>query len=299
MSEGGYTDRRDELDEAGGDVRITLTQIRVHPVKSCAGVVLNEALLIETGLEFDRAWMVVDPQGRFVTQRELPRMALVQTTLKQTELVLRAPGMLALHLALDAVEEPTRVKVWNDEVKAYDMGALAAQWFSDFLGRPLRLARFDPEQKRLSSKQWTGEIDAENAFSDGYPLLVVSEASLADLNRRLSAQGKLPVGMERFRPNLVLSGLAPYDEDHLDEIRIDTAQGPVRLKLVKPCPRCPIPNVDPATGERGTEPGDTLSGYRAHERLNGAIAFGMNAVILEGIDCELRAGQTGSGTYDF
>jgi uncharacterized protein YcbX len=143
--------------------------------------------------------------------------------------------MLALHIALDTVEEPTRVRVWNDEVQAYTMGSLAAQWFSDFLGQKVRLVRFDPEQKRLSSRRWTGAIEAENAFSDGYPLLVTSTASLADLNQRLAAKGVPPVTMERFRPNLVLDGLQPYDEDHLDELTVATAEGPVRLKLVKPC----------------------------------------------------------------
>ncbi len=282
-----------------GDVAVAVSALNVYPVKGCSGVALNEALLIETGLEFDRAWMVVDAHGRFVTQRELPRMALVHTTLKHSELVLRAPGMLALHLALDVVEAPVRVTVWNDEVAAYDMGALAAQWFTDFLGQPLRLVRFDPEQKRLSSRQWTGDIDAENAFSDGYPVLVVSQASLDELNRRLADRGVGEVTMQRFRPNLVLTGLDAHDEDHLDEIRFNTPQGPVRLKLVKPCPRCPIPNVDPLTGEPGHEPGDTLAGYRANERVNGAISFGMNAVITEGFECELRVGQTGEAKYRF
>ena len=296
-----------ELSE--GDVAVTLRSVHVYPVKSCAGVALDESLLIETGLEFDRAWMVVDAAGRFVSQRELPRMALVRTTLKHTELVLRAPGMLALHLALDAVEAPTRVTVWNDTVAAYDMGDLAAQWFSDFLAPlsndagdvkfPLRLARFDPEQKRLSSKQWTGEIDAENAFGDGFPLLVVSQASLDELNERLARKGVAAMTMARFRPNLVLDGLESHGEDFLDEIRFDTPEGPVRLRLVKPCPRCPIPNVDPETGEPGHEPGDTLSTYRADERLDGKITFGMNAVIVEGIECGLRAGMVGSASIRF
>jgi len=250
--------------------------------------------------------MVVDAAGRFVSQRELPRMALVQTTLKHTELVLRAPGMLALHLALDAVEDPTRVTVWDDTVAAYDMGDLAAQWFTDFLGPapegvkfPLRLARFDPEQKRLSSRKWSGDIEAENAFSDGFPVLVVSQASLDELNGRLARQGLAPVTMARFRPNLVLDGLDAHGEDFLDEIRFETADGPVRLRLVKPCPRCPIPNVDPLTGVPGTQPGDTLSAYRADDRVGGAISFGMNAVIVEGLECGLRAGMPGVATIRF
>lgn len=281
------------------DLDIRLSSVHVHPVKSCAGVAVDEALLIETGLEFDRAWMLVDADGEFVSQRELPRMALVQPALRQLDMLLRAPGMLALHIAYDRVEAPVRVRVWNDEVAAFDMGDLAAQWFTDFLGRRLRMVRFDPEQKRLSSKRWTGDIDAENTFSDGYPLLVASTASLDELNRRLAAAGHAAVGMNRFRPNLVLDGLDAHGEDHLDEITFDTAEGLVRLKLVKPCARCPIPDVDPATAETGHVVTDTLAAYRADARLDGALTFGMNAVIVSGIDCALRPGLAGRASFRF
>jgi uncharacterized protein len=281
------------------DVELRITALNVYPVKSCAGVSLGETLVIETGFEFDRTWMVVDATGRFVTQREMARMALVHPTLKQQEMVLRAPGMLPLHIALDAVEASCRVRVGDDDVAAYDMGALAAQWFSDFLGAPLRMVRFDPDQKRLSNRTWTGELEAENAFSDGFPVLVASQAGLDEFNRRLVASGHDPVTMARFRPNLVIDGVDAHGEDHLDEIRFDTAQGPVTLKLVKPCPRCPIPDVDPVTAERGHAVGDTLQSYRADARLNGAVTFGMNAVIVEGIDCALRVGMSGGASYRF
>jgi uncharacterized protein YcbX len=275
-----------------GDGQVMLRSLFVHPIKSCAGIAVDEALVVETGLELDRAWMVVDEAGEMLTQRELPRMALIQPTLRGSDMVLRAPGMLALHVLLDTVEAPTRVRVWGDIVKAYDMGALAAQWFSDFLGRRLRLVRFDPEEKRLADPAWAGSIEAETAFADAFPLLVVGAASLDDLNARLVAKGAAPVAMQRFRPNLVLGGLQPYDEDHLDTIEIDTPQGPVRLRLVKPCVRCAIPNVDPASGAAGHEPGDTLAGYRADARMKGGITFGMNAVVLAGFEHLLRTGQT-------
>lgn len=281
------------------ELACTLSGLHVYPVKSCGGVALTEGLLVETGLEFDRAWMVVDEQGDMLTQRELPRMALVQPTFKGSELMLRAPGMLALHLRLDTVEAATRVRVWDDIVKAYDMGPLAAQWFSDFLGRKLRLARFDPEQQRLSDPAWTGELAAENAFADGFPLLVANEASLADLNARLAAQGLAPVTMQRFRPNLVLSGLDAYDEDHLHEIVIATDQGPVRLRLVKPCTRCSIPDVDPLTAATSNQPGDTLAAYRADPRLKGGVTFGMNAVVVDGLEHLLRVGQAATAQWKF
>ncbi len=281
------------------DIPCSVAGLNLHPIKSCGGVAVDQALLIETGFDLDRAWMAVDEKGDMLTQRELPRMALVQSQFKHSDLVLRAPGMLAMHLRLDAVEEPTRVRVWDDVVKAYDMGALAAQWFSDFLGQRLRLVRFDPEQKRLSDHQWTGEIEAENAFADGFPILVTNTASLADLNARLAAKGQAAVTMQRFRANLVLSGLQAFDEDHLDDITFETPEGPVVLRLVKPCVRCSVPNVDPQTAVTGTEPGDTLAGFRADSRMQGGITFGMNAVIVQGVDCTLRVGQSGLARYKF
>ncbi len=285
--------------QTDGTVQVGLNALHVYPVKSCAGVALDDSLLIETGLEFDRAWMVVDAGGEFVTQRQLPRMVLVRPQLKTFEMVLRAPGMLALHVALDTVEKPVRVRIWDDAVAAFDMGDLCAQWFSDCLGRPLRLVRFDPAHRRLSAARWSGAIEAENTFTDGFPILVASTGGLAELNSRLIAQGQAAVTMARFRPNLVLDGLDAHGEDALDEIAFDTPDGPLRLKLVKPCSRCPIPDVDPTTAETGHAVGDTLAGYRTDARLDGQITFGMNAVIVEGIERQLKIGMTGTATFRF
>ena len=281
------------------DLNCTVFALGVHPVKSCGAISPRQALLAETGLDLDRAWMVVDPQGEMLTQREAPKLALVRPTLRLSDLVLRAPGMLGLHLSLDAVESATRVRVWDDIVKAWDMGALAAQWFSDYLGRPARVVRFDPDERRLADRAWTGEHEAPTEFADGFPLLVTSTASLADLNRRLAEGGHAPVGHDRFRANLVLDGLSAFDEDHIDDLVIDTDEGPVRLKLVKPCARCQIPNVDPATADSGAEPGATLAQFRADARVKGAVTFGMNAVILEGVGRQLRTGQVGRATLRF
>ncbi|MCX7660002.1 MAG: MOSC N-terminal beta barrel domain-containing protein [Caldimonas manganoxidans] len=285
------------------DVNFRVGALYVHPIKSCAAVPVHEALLIETGLEFDRAWMVVDEHGHFLSQRELPRMALIRPTLRAADMVLRAPGMLTLHIAYDTVEGPTRVTVWNDAVPAYDMGDLAAQWFSDFLGRRVRLVRFDPEHKRLSSLEWTGGLEAENQFTDGFPLLVLTRAALDELNTRLAAQGLPAASPERFRPNLVLDAvdetLTAHAEDHLQELQIDTDDGPVRLKLVKPCVRCSIPDVDPVTADTGHAIGDALAGYRADPRMDGGLTFGMNAIVLEGVERLLRVGQLGTGRWAF
>lgn len=268
-----------------------LSALAIHPVKSCGALPLDSVELVDTGLDLDRTWMVVDAHGDMLTQRELPRMALIRPSLRGGDLVLRAPGMLALHLKLDTVEAPTRVQVWDDVVKAWDMGALAAQWFSDFLGRPLRLARFDPDEERPSSERWTAGLKALNTFTDGFPLLVANAASLADLNARLAAGGHAPVGMDRFRPNLVLEGLQPWDEDHLHEIDVETGAGVATLRLVKPCVRCSIPDVDPATADTGTAVARTLAGFRADPRLNGGLTFGINAVVVAGAGLVLRTGQ--------
>jgi len=282
-----------------GTPACTLVDLHLHPIKSCGSVLVQEAQLVETGLDLDRDWMVVDSQGEMLTQRELPRMALIQPTFKGGELVLRAPGMLALHLRLDTVEAETRAQVWDDVVKAFDMGALAAQWFTDFLGRPARLVRFDPEQQRLADMKWTGGVAAETAFSDGFPLLVANAASLADFNARLAARGTAPVTMQRFRPNLVLSGLQSWDEDHVDELVLQTDEGPVRLKLVKPCTRCSIPDVDPASATTSHEVGDLLQSFRSDPRMQGGVTFGINAIVLEGLGRTLRVGQQGSVCYAF
>lgn len=273
------------------DLSGTIARLFVYPVKSCAGIEVQEALLTETGLDLDRAWMVVDADGRFLTQRALPRMALVRPQLKSDEMVLRAPGMLALHVAIDAVEAPATVTVWRDTVPAWDMGAVAAQWFTDFLGQPCRLVRFDPEHRRLSSLEWTGGIEVPNQFADGFPLLVASEASMDELNARLQAAGHAPVGIERFRPNVVLGGVDAHDEDRVDLLRVDDAAGEVHLQPVKPCARCPIPDIDPATAERSASVGATLRTYRQDKRLDGAITFGMNAIVRQGAGQVLRVGQ--------
>ncbi|HZH08379.1 MAG TPA: MOSC N-terminal beta barrel domain-containing protein [Lautropia sp.] len=281
------------------DLVARIARLFVYPVKSCAGVALDQAVLTPTGLDLDRAWMVVDNEGEFVSQRELPRMALIRPQIKTHEVVLRAPGMLALHLDIESVEQPARVQLWDRQLKAYDMGNTAAQWFSDFLGTRLRLVRFDPDERHLSDARWTGGLEAENQFSDGYPLLVLSEAALVPLNAKLAAAGQPAVGIERFRPNLVLDGIDAHAEDHLELLRVDTGEGVVELKLVKPCPRCPIPNVDPSSGEVQPFVVDALMGYRQDARLNGAVSFGMNAIVLSGVDQVLRVGQPASANYHF
>ena len=182
----------------------------VFPIKSCAGISVQQAVLTPTGLTHDRAWMVVDSEGEMVTQRELPRMALIQPELVEvngrvSELVLHAHGMAALHLAVaaEATASPCQVRVWNDEVPAFDMGPAVAQWLTDFLGNslgPLRLVRFDAKHQRLSSPQWTQGESAFNQFSDGFPVLVASTASLEELNTACKPRVKRWLTCAAFAP---------------------------------------------------------------------------------------------------
>ena len=282
------------------DLSGTVARLFVYPIKSCAGIEVQEALLTETGLDLDRAWMVVDADGVFLTQRTLPRMALIRPQLKRDEMVLRAPGMLALHVAIDQVEAPATVTVWRDTVPAWDMGAVAAQWVTDFLGQACRLVRFDPGVRRLSSLEWTGGVEVPNQFADGFPLLIASEASMEELNERLLAAGHAAVGIERFRPNIVLGGVGAHDEDRVDMVCVEGDEGAsVQLQPVKPCARCPIPNVDPATAEIDPSVSDMLRTYRQDKRVDGGITFGMNVIVRQGVGQTLRVGQRFAADFRF
>ncbi len=292
--------------ESASRLRARIESLWVYPIKSCAGVSLNEAELTPAGLAWDRSWMVIDEDGEFVSQRELPRMALIQPSFRLGQLVLRAPGMLALHLSLEAAEWPIKVRVWDDVVQAWDMGDIAAQWFSDFLApdapaglRRLRLVRFDPEVRRLSARRWTGGREAQVQFADGFGLLVTSSASLDGLNQRLQAAGQPEVDQRRFRPNIVLTDIEAHDEDRIGAWQIDTEAGVARLENVKPCARCPIPDVDPDSALSATAVGDTLRAYRQDPRLDGALIFGMNAIVLDGDGLVLRVGQAVEGEWRF
>ena len=173
------------------------------------------------------------------------------------------------------------------------MGDLSARWFSDFLGREVRLVRFDPEQRRLADRRWTGASSAENAFQDGFPLLVASTASLDELNRRLALHGGSTATMARFRPNIVLDGLDAHGEDALGDIVFEGDRR--RRSACGSSSRAPLPDSRrrPATAETGHAVGDILRSYRADPRTDGAVTFGMNAVVVEGFDCALRVGMSG------
>jgi uncharacterized protein YcbX len=291
----------------------------VFPIKSCAGISVQQAVLTPTGLAHDRAWMVVDADGEMVTQRELPRMALIQPNLvfsgaSVSELVLQASGMAALHLQLKVgyltEVHAIKVRVWDDQVTAFDMGAEASKWLNEFLGSslgPLRLVRFDPKYQRASNAKWTQGLPSLNQFSDGFPVLVASTASLDELNVRLQAKGEAAVDMRRFRANVVLGdsidanslAINAHDEDRIGTLTFHTELEPAQLKPVKPCPRCPIPNIDPDSAQSHPAVNDTLQAYRQDPRVNGALTFGMNCLPVAGIGQVLHVGQRVSADWAF
>lgn len=280
-----------------------LTKLVIYPIKSCGGIALQEALITESGLSnegvHDREWMVVDAEGRFITQRSFPKMALIKPLIKADMLELSMSGMPPLEIPIAMPSRDTAhtidVQVWNDCVNAYDCGEGCAQWFSQAMETPCRLVRFHEDAKRIANPKWTAGIEASNLFSDGYPILIISEASLEDLNQKLRQQDRAALPMDRFRPNIVIAGVDAFEEDYAAGIRI----GQTLLRPVKPCPRCPIPSIDQETGLIGPDPLDILRTYRVNPKVNGGITFGMNAVVEGGAGVRLRVGQNVEVTLDF
>lgn len=271
----------------------TISQLVIYPIKSCAGLAVDHATLTAAGLVHkgvgDREWMVVDPSGQFLTQREFSRMARIVPQVKDGLVSVTFPDMAALPLERRHLpEDQTRlVAVWDDHVIATDCGDVAAAWFTQVIGTPCRLVRFRENVVRSTSTTWTGGVPAETRFADGYPLLAVGEASLADLNARLLDAGRDAVPMNRFRANLVIDGIDAFEEDYMATF----TAGDAVIAPVKPCSRCPVPSIDQATGVPGPDLLDILGTYRANARLDGAICFGMNCIVTAGEGTQLQVGQ--------
>ena len=243
-----------------------VSELVVYPVKGCRGVPVASVEPDAYGLPADRRWMVVDETGRFLSQRVEPRLALVRAMLDPSRLVLEAHGMPPLEVSAGAEARLVPVTVWDDQGPARDAGDAAARWLSQHLRRPARLVQRDESFQRVANPEYAP--GARLAFNDAYPVLVIGEASLAELNRRLER----PLRMDRFRPNVVISGASPFAEDGWRRIRV----GDGVLRLVKPCTRCVATTVDQQSSEKGAEPLRTLASFR---RWNGSVIFGQNAVV--------------------
>lgn len=249
-------------------MELVLSEIWRYPVKSVRGARHAELPLRERGLAFDRHWMLIDPDRQFLTQRQEPRMALIDADLAAGRLRLNAPGMPELELLAEHVDHAgdIEVRIWKETCAARGVDPGVDRWLSEFLGRDCRLVYLPAASRRPVDPEYARAED-QVGFADGFPLLLISEASLADLNRRLAE----PLPMVRFRPNLVIRGGEPYQEDYWRRIRI----GGIEFRLAKPCSRCVIPSIDAATAQRSAEPLRTLMSYR--QRGN-KVYFGQNVL---------------------
>lgn len=244
-----------------------VTHLITYPLKAARGTAAPEMAIGDRGPEGDRRWMVVDPAGNLVTQREAARLCLVAATAERDGLRMAAPGMPPLEVARPPSDAPTiEVRVWSDRCPARAAAAEAHRWLSDFLARPVGLV-YMPDSTRRRTDPAYDPIGAWVSFADGYPALLTSEASLSSLNARLET----PLPMARFRPNIVVAGTAPFDEDRWRRFRI----GPVPFDGVKPCARCQVPTIDQDTAQAGKEPLRALARFR---KRGSAVLFGMNVV---------------------
>ncbi len=270
---------------------ITVSSLIYYPIKACRGFEVDVAQVGRMGLQHDRRMMVTTPEGECLTQREYPRLALVSPKLRNGTVELSAANYDSLQVGVQTSGTPVTVKVWESrDVHAIDQGEEAAQWFSDWLGKAVRLVHIAAGYKRLVNEKWAVHEDDHTGFADGYPILLASEEGLADLNSRLES----PVPMNRFRPNIVVRGGAPFAEDTWNRINV----GDVELAVVKPCARCVVTTIDKETLEKRREPLKTLGKYRKNEL--GAI-FGQNVIPLNegslrlGMNVEVLSWSAGRG----
>ena len=247
---------------------ITISSLIYYPIKACRGFEVESAQVERMGFQDDRRLMVVTPEGDHVTQREFSKLAWVVPTLNAGSITLSAPDFDPLQFTIRKTGTTQPVNIWDDKgVPAIDQGDESAQWFSDWLGTSVRLVRIADGIQRRIEKEYAVHADNHTGFADGYPILLISEESLQELNTQLET----PVPMNRFRPNLVVKGCEPSAEDSWNKIKI----GDVELAIVKPCARCVVTTIDKVTLEQSKEPLKTLAKYRKHEL--GAI-FGQNVI---------------------
>jgi uncharacterized protein len=256
-----------------------IAELFVYPVKSCAGVHMDEVAIVPTGFEFDRNWMVIDDNGTFVTQREHPKLALVQPQFANGGLILNAPDMEPLHVSANGGGEPLAISLFGETHQALSTDAGADAWFSKYLGGQFRLAKCDPATLRKGGVQYPERDAAPTSFVDNYGILVISEASRAALNKKLPEA----VPMNRFRPNIVVSGIDEHDEDYFTNARC----GEVALRFVNPCYRCSMTSIDQKIGALGLEVLPVLTTYRYDDAAKG-VKFGNYAAVSGGVGSSLH-----------
>ena len=242
-----------------------VSALYVYPIKACRGIRVAEAVVAARGFEADRRWMIVDAQGTCVTQREVARLSQVSTALDNERIFVSAQGFSPLAIPRAHHAPPRRVRVWRDELLACPHPEGSA-WFSEFLGAPHELVHMADSEHRAVDPERSRAGDIVS-FADGYPFLLISEASLADLNARLAQ----PITMDRFRPSIVVTDTEPFAEDQFTNVRL----GALSFRGVKRCDRCSVTTIDPVTGKQGKEPLRTLASYRLEDQK---VWFGMNMI---------------------
>ncbi len=261
-----------------------ISELYRYPLKGGSAEALSSCPVLGTGFPQDRRWLLVDGEGRFVSQRSHPNLALVKTLLGE-DLHFQANGQ-SLHLPLKKAYGQRRVTVWDDTVDAWDLGDEAAEFFSKILGQSMRLCEAKPGSERQVDSKYTLSRSVQHLFADGFPYLIISQESLDLLNQKLAERGQASIGMDRFRPNIVIKGWQAHAEDRVQTIRIGSE---IIMRLAKPCTRCSVPQIDQSTGLSGKEPLATMVSYR---KLGGTkIYFGMNAWLVEGTGKTIRPGD--------
>jgi len=239
----------------------------VYPIKSAGGIALESSEVDERGLRHDRRWMLVDETGCFMSQRQFPRVALIGVRIEPDGLVVDAPGMPSLEVPFrPAAGSLLLARVWDDLVESLTVSDDSDRWFSEFLGVSCKLVYLPDESVRPVDPAYARTGD-QVGLADGFPFLLISEASLADLNARLEH----PLPMNRFRPNLIVGGCRPFAEDGWKLVRI----GPITFRVVKPCARCTITTVDQESAVRGKEPLRALARFR---KVGTKVLFGQNLI---------------------
>ena len=271
-----------------------VSEINIYPIKSLKGIALNEALVEKRGLRFDRRWMLTDPDGMFFTQRQVPKMATVEVAVENGQLKVESESAGSFPIPFEPDKgHRQNVIVWHSEVAGLVYNGEVSEWFSDVLGKKCQLVRMPESSERHVSEPFDTGDDIVS-FADGYPLLLIGEASLEELNRRIAENAdkdvrvpdadegvRVPLPMNRFRPNVVVTGSRPFEEDDWARIAI----GETVFRVVKPCARCQIPTIDQDRGEfDGKEPSRTLASFRMakHVHPDNYEAYGQppNAVLF-------------------
>jgi len=250
---------------------LQISELYTYPIKSLGGIKLDKALITDRGFKYDRRWMLIDANNRFISQRENAPMALLSVSIENDFLTITNTRNKALiNIPLNPLkQELIPVTIWDDTCMAQPVSDEADEWFTNTLKMNCRLVYMPDETERFTDQQYTPR-NSITSFSDAYPFLIIGQASLDDLNKRLS--NTLPIN--RFRPNIVFTGGAPYQEDTMDNFTING----ISFKGVKLCARCNIITIDQSDASTGKEPTKTLASYRAK---NNKILFGQNIIAID------------------